>query len=430
MLPVALLAAVSLVVLVSAAGGALFPTNPNDPDLANYAITVDENGANDVPGQKDLSLQGVNVDNLPTSINVMWDWDETSISGGNTLDACSLIDTDGDLNANMALCLTLGGQPLEEQATTLYTCGDTRVDRCTSQIAVVSSPTSSCGFEVLTNTDPFLGNGKSAGADKPRDTRAKCTLQLADFPAGTGEATLINTCSYPSAQPTSAPSDCVLIPRDAFIRLVKDAGDDPTEFDFSLNGGTSFKLADDGTGVLLGIVGGTANTLSEGTVPTGWAFNAAGTSCANSTVTNGNGTLSGQTITGIKAAIGTTVTCTFKNVPALRVLTRPSTPTVIPQDSVTIGNFDTTGSKTGDLTIALYSTSDCTGTALYTKTFTDLASGGLKATDNTGVVANGGYTITASGTKYYWGVSYSGDTRNAPFADCNEDVTATLTSSS
>ena len=103
---------------------------------------------------------------------------------------------------------------------------------------------------------------------------------------------------------------------------------------------------------------------------------------------------------------------------------------MIPQDSVTIGNFDTTGSKTGDLTIALYSTSDCTGTALYTKTFTDLASGGLKATDNTGVVANGGYTITASGTKYYWGVSYSGDTRNAAFADCNEDVTATLTSSS
>jgi hypothetical protein len=429
LLPIAVLMAVGMVVLVSAAMGAVFPPNPFDPDVANYAITVDENGANDVPGQKDVSLQGVNVDNLPTSINVMWDWDETSITGANTLDACSLIDTDGDLLANFALCLTLGGQPLVQQATTLYSCGDTRVDRCASQVAVIANPTSTCSFAVTTNTDPFLGNGKAGGADKPIDTRAKCTLRLADFPAGTGnEAALINTCSYPSAQPTSAPSDCVLIPRDAFIRVIKDAGDDTTAFDFSLNGGTTFQVRDDGTGVLLGIVGGTSNSLAEGTVPTGWVFNAAGTSCTGSTVTGGNGTLSSQTISGIKAAIGTTVTCTFKNIPALRDLTRPSTPTVVPQDSVDIGNFDTSGSKDGTLTIALYSASDCSGTALYTKTFANLASGGVKATDNSGA-AIGGYTISSSGTTYYWGVSYTGDSRNAAFSDCDENVTATLTGS-
>jgi hypothetical protein len=42
------------------------------------------------------------------------------------------------------------------------------------------------------------------------DTRIFCTIVLADVGATT--AKLLNTCSYPSSEPNSDPSDCVLVP--------------------------------------------------------------------------------------------------------------------------------------------------------------------------------------------------------------------------
>jgi hypothetical protein len=308
------LGATLLFVVVAAA--AVYPANPLDPDKSNYVITVDENGPNDVPGQKDLTLHGINDDGLPDSIAVLWDWDETSISGANTLDACSLIDTDGDLKANFAVCLTLGGSPLgTTKSTTIYSCGDDRVDRCSSPTTPLTGTLgSTCTFAVTSNTDPFPGPpARARGASYPSDTRAKCTIDLNDFGVNVTEAVLINTCSYPSQQPNSDPSDCVLVPRDAFIRVIKDAGDvDDVAFSFSLNGGAAFDVYDDGTGELVGIVGGTSNSLAEGTVPSGWEFVTA--SCTGATGTNSsNGTRSGQTISGIRTTAGTTVTCTFQN---------------------------------------------------------------------------------------------------------------------
>ena len=44
-------------------------------------------------------------------------------------------------------------------------------------------------------------------------------------------AELVNVCSYPSEEPNSDPSDCVLIIRDGAIRVVKDLIND--------NGGTA-----------------------------------------------------------------------------------------------------------------------------------------------------------------------------------------------
>ena len=43
---------------------------------------------------------------LPTTLTVTWNWDELTVSGANTLDACSLYDTDGDGFVNSALCVT------------------------------------------------------------------------------------------------------------------------------------------------------------------------------------------------------------------------------------------------------------------------------------------------------------------------------------
>jgi hypothetical protein len=95
-------------------------------------------------GQKDLSAHAVATPS-PTDLWVAWKWDETSISGGNTGDACSLFDT-GAPNAgrvNFAVCVTIAGTPAAQVANTsprIYTCGDGKVDRCTSQYALVPKP--------------------------------------------------------------------------------------------------------------------------------------------------------------------------------------------------------------------------------------------------------------------------------------------------
>jgi hypothetical protein len=177
--------------------------------------TPDVDGANDVPGQKDLSSQNVDYAGLPNTIKTQWNWDELKTSGNNTLDACSLLDSDSPTNgfADFAVCGTTKGtaeSPIVT-TTTLYSCGDTRADRCSSQLGIIPSPPalSSC-TSAVSNTDPWNGTGKAKGANYPDDLQATCNLVLDDFGVAVNSLVLINTCSYPSQQPNSDPSDCVL----------------------------------------------------------------------------------------------------------------------------------------------------------------------------------------------------------------------------
>ncbi len=172
------------------------------PASAAFVYTNDQGGANDTPGdgQRDLTRHGVDTALGAGHLGVAWSWDETGLSGSNTADACALFDTDADGNANSALCVTVGGDPLVHQQTRAYTCGDERSDRCTqAQSLVATSSTCTVG---QTATDPF-----ASGDEHPDDTTAECDATLADLGAG---AQLLNTCSYPSEQPNSAPEDCVL----------------------------------------------------------------------------------------------------------------------------------------------------------------------------------------------------------------------------
>jgi hypothetical protein len=200
--PVALLAVTAVMLFGASSAPAL------NTDASQYSIQNDDLGANDVPGQKDLTLQGTNTSDLPTAINVLWNWDDTSVGGGNTLDACTLFTTDSDGNANVAFCATVGKTSKQDptlviKAETLYTCGDARNDRCTTPITPVSqSSGTECQLEADSASNPFVTGGL--------DTRIFCTIVLADVDATT--ATLLNTCSYPSSEPNSDPSDCVLVP--------------------------------------------------------------------------------------------------------------------------------------------------------------------------------------------------------------------------
>ena len=167
---------------------------------------------------------------------VGWNWDETETNGANTLDACSLFDTDDNDRANYAICVVGGGDPSVQLADSprVDSCNDTRADRCAGATLTADGNNGSVPLAQLVCTlvspsgpDPFHGG--------LTDAKASCTIDFDDI-AGQTDAQLLNVCTYPSQQPNSDPSDCVLIPRDAFVTIVKVAQPDvEVNFDFVLS---------------------------------------------------------------------------------------------------------------------------------------------------------------------------------------------------
>ena len=225
--------------------------------FTDSAITlVDDQGPDDYPGQKDLNFFTFDY-GLPgaTQISVSWGWDDTAWPGGNTGDACTLFDTNADGKANFSLCVTVAGSPAAFQATRLYSCSNGRSDRCT-QPTLIPSFTSTGTAGVVSNSDPFgtagphfsaahvTGNtcGNTPGC-YTNDTVAVLTVRLADM--GGVSAKLLNVCSYPSQEPNSAPSECVITPNNGFLTIVKNATpSDSTQFTFNLGAG---QVSQDGT---------------------------------------------------------------------------------------------------------------------------------------------------------------------------------------
>ncbi len=191
--------------------------------LAALEVINDEQGANDEPGQKDLTQLGIDYAGLPDSVFVQFNLDDTAWSGNNSGDGCTLFDTDADLNVNFSLCATVKGDPAEIVSTTLYACtADAKVDRCTGPALLTITGDTSCDAAILA-ADPF-----PTGDFYPNDAVITCTIDLSDVGASTAE--LVNVCSYPSQEPNSDPSDCVLIIRDGALRVTKVVTND--------NGGT------------------------------------------------------------------------------------------------------------------------------------------------------------------------------------------------
>ncbi len=187
---------------------ALAPVSAFVPTASAAVVcTNDQQGANDEPGQKDLTQMCYDGAGLPTSVAVSWQWDEIAWSGNNTGDGCALFDSDNDGKANYSFCVIVGGNPAAQLAGSpkVYSCNDSRVDRCSGKQLVNKVYTSTCS--VTTGTDPF-----PAGTEFPSDTRASCTINLSDFSTGSAptNAVLKDVCSYPSQEPNSDPSDCVV----------------------------------------------------------------------------------------------------------------------------------------------------------------------------------------------------------------------------
>ena len=189
-------------------GGVLAATNAatvlavvNPPDFTSVWDN-DDQGANDEPGQKDLTAQAAAFNG--SDFYSAWLWDDTSWSGKNTGDGCSLFDTDSPTNGlvDYAVCVTVGGKNPVQLSMNTYSCGDSRPDRCTNPVLLLTDTAATYCVTMNNVTGMF----------DALDTEAACNITaISNFLSGDtlGSATLLNTCSYPSREPNSDPSDCV-----------------------------------------------------------------------------------------------------------------------------------------------------------------------------------------------------------------------------
>ena len=297
---------------------------------ATEIFLIDDQGADDYPGQKDLNYFTFDY-GLPgaTSIALTWGWDDTAWSGNNSGDACVLFDTDADGKANFAYCVTVKGIPAAFASSRLYSCGDTRSDRC-SQNTLIPNFTSTASASVVAGADPF-GNagphftaahtsGNTCGATSgcyTAETVATVVAQLADF--GGASAKLLNVCSYPSAEPSSAPSECVVTPNNGFLTIRKVAPtNDATQFTFNIgagqqsqSGATSWNITGNGQVTFISFPAGNTYDLSE-VVPQGYTLS--GASCALQTAPpTATGTFASPTVSNFTIQSGLETICTFTN---------------------------------------------------------------------------------------------------------------------
>ncbi len=306
----------------------------------------DSDGVNDEPGQKDLTQECM----AKSSVNplvISWNWDVISMSGNNSADGCALFDTDNNGLANYALCVSWqGARVLQAGYPQLYRCNDTRSDRCAGDAPLAISNGSACAVE-LASDDPF-----AAGDSYPQDTKAFCSINLADV-GGATKSNLIDVCSYPSVQPNSDPSDCVVISTDkGNLQVIKSVVPDDTTTNWNLGwtGSTPYNTTVAGSGTTgIQAVNAGSYTVSE-FAGTGtdlslydltWACTVDGAPS-----TSGSGT----TITGRSVAKGSVVICTFTNTRKTGSLEMKKV--VSPNDPSANWNFAVTGPTAYSCSIA------------------------------------------------------------------------------
>ncbi len=273
------------------------------PAVAAAPIQLDDvQGADDEPGQKDLSFMTVDYEpETADTIVVTWGWDDTATSGNNTRDACTLFDTNVNGNADFSYCIVVATN--NSVTTQLYECtDDSRVDRCGGP-EEVTSPTSSGTADIVNDSDPFrllLAHQQENDCDdnpdcNSDDTVGVATVGLLDIAATSSDAVLLNVCSYPSGEPNSSPSDCILALAAPAMNITKTAisVDSDTTEPFEVN------AAGDVITYSITVANTGNTTLTEVSVDDTLLSNA---DC--------DGTAAGPQTTEFTIAVGATLTCT------------------------------------------------------------------------------------------------------------------------
>jgi hypothetical protein len=288
----------------------------------------DDAGPNDEPDQSDLNCFS-RADNIAGRLWVRWTWDDiNSWTGiGQTGDACSLIDTDNDGNANFAFCVRIENPPNDPTvirqvagSPILYSCGDKAADRCSQKTKIEPiNATSVCTVSRVDEHFPGVG-------DDGYDVQAECNLRLLDLgPQATNANTdLLNVCSFPSGSPNSNPFDCVVSPAAGFLVIHKTTtpANSDSYFGFTLrnaantandtatNGDDQWEVQGGAVSAALPLLPGTY-ALNE-VMPTNWKLGTI--SCTRDGSNVGTKDSANAVITSVTIVQGSTTDCTFTNV--------------------------------------------------------------------------------------------------------------------
>ena len=287
--------------------------------------TCDDAGPDDEPNQVDFNCMA-RADNVADQLGLQWSWDATSVwlGTGQTGDGCALLDTDSDGDANFAACVRIENNPETEAirqiggdgAVFLYSCGDAKDDRCTSQANLMEDVgDTTCSIALVPNR--LAGSGQANSQDDPEnDVEATCAidLTLAGF-EGAERVNLLNVCAFPSGEPNSNPFDCVVTPGSGFIRITKLVDPEIVDlFGFTLSPAatdeTSKYAVQSGVTTALIPVAPGDYSLTE-TLPSGWFLEDA--SCVINDVATGVLSSEDQEVSGIEVSRGQTTFCTFEN---------------------------------------------------------------------------------------------------------------------
>jgi hypothetical protein len=350
------------------------------PKVAAAPICINDTaGANDEPGQKDLTKLCVDEAGLPNTVAVTWNWDELGTSGANTMDGCALFDSDNDGYINYAACVTTTGTPAVYGSLTLYSCGDAKVDRCTTPNPTIAGPYSSTCSVNQQSTQPF-----AAGAGTPQDTVATCTFVLDDFNININDLELTDVCSYPSEQPNSDPSDCVIIQdRSGKLEVRKDLipSDNSGVFNLQVDGVTkAANVGDNGTTGEVVVPEGNHSVGETAGTNTALASYSTAIECRD---LNGTGSViasgNGATLAAVSIADGADVVCIITNTAAGSI--------TIVKDAVanSLQDFAFTTTGTG---LSNFSLDDDTGVTgadnvlSNTRTFNNLSGGTYTITES------------------------------------------------
>jgi uncharacterized repeat protein (TIGR01451 family) len=333
-----------LLALLAAAGGSLVFVSASGAAIPSAFLTVvDQNGANDVPGQQDLTQMGRD-DSDPSVYRIFWSWDDTAdwTSSGNTGVACALFDTNGDGRTDYEVC----GEIFNPTATTVtqtasspapYSCTPANVnavDRCQNPVAqtftssdiqsgVLTTPPAAPGASppgnLITNTDPF-----PTGGNAPNDSTLEIVIRKGFLPT---EAVLTNVCSHTSIAggANNNPADCIAPAGSGLLVIKKDAGTDAsTPFVFTPtpnpNPSPTYSVTGSGQSNPISLLIGTNTESVSEAVPAGWALTGGSCKLASGT-SSGAFDNANNRISGITIQSGLVTTCTFTDVnkPSLTV---------------------------------------------------------------------------------------------------------------
>jgi uncharacterized repeat protein (TIGR01451 family) len=373
----------------------------------SFFAVVDQNGANDVPLQSDLTQMG-RENSDATMYRLFWSWNSTNswTGSGGTGDACALFDATGKGMVDFAVCgqvTNQNGNPSVVVQTAgspfVFSCGGKRNDRCANsvpvsytasqvQAGVLSSDSSDPNHwlldktgNLITATDPF-----TAGAS---DSTLQINILKSFLPKN---ARLVNVCSYPSAGNggNNNAFDCVVSPGGGFLVIKKDAGDGVTAPNFTFNvnpvsvgQAATYTIAGTGQTSPIGLALGTASESVTETQLSNWTLDSA--SCALESGAS-TGTRSGSSVNGISINSGEVTTCTFVNKTAGVSLLKTASPTTVSLGTTITYSYKVT--NTGGVPFTAFTVSDLHAglSPITCSGVTSLAAGGFTTCTATYVV--------------------------------------------